>query len=213
MFVTIDLKSMNQPIVKSIKWSAPYSTALIWHISKLHKISTFLLLFCLYSLRHNSPGVELITFLLNGNLNFIFYFVHISISIRLITIVNFRRVNWEENISKVNSTKNPDNKPATNESSVDHDRQTFSIIYMCIVLVGIALTVSQSFSFYRMCLRISVNLHDMIFNCVTRAKMIFFHNNSSGRILNRFTKDINCVDTSLPTILIDVFGVSFIHII
>lgn len=109
----------------------------------------------------------------------------------------------------MNSTKIFDKKPATDESSVVEDRRSFLIFYMCIVIVGIVLTVSQSFSFYRMCLRISVNLHEMIFNSVTRAKMIFFHNNSSGRILNRFTKDINCVDTSLPTILIDVFNVSF----
>lgn len=111
----------------------------------------------------------------------------------------------------MNSTKIFDKKPATDESSVVEDRRSFLIFYMCIVIVGIVLTVSQSFSFYRMCLRISVNLHEMIFVSVTRAKMIFFHNNSSGRILNRFTKDINCVDTSLPTILIDVFNVSFTY--
>lgn len=59
-----------------------------------------------------------------------------------------------------------------------------------------------------MCLQISINLHDMIFRGISRAKMIFFNNNPSGRILNRFARDINNVDTLLPNILFDVCDVS-----
>ena len=122
----------------------------------------------------------------------------------------FCRVNWEEDIAKINSTKMLDKKPVPDESTIIHDRKNFVFVYLSIVILGIVLTVSHSFSFYRMCLRISINLHEMIFNSVTRAKMLFFHNNPSGRILNRFAKDINCVDTLLPTILVDVFNVSIL---
>lgn len=60
-----------------------------------------------------------------------------------------------------------------------------------------------------MCLRISINLHDMMFRAISRAKMLFFNNNSSGRILNRFSRDIANVDDALPHTMNDVFEVSF----
>lgn len=59
-----------------------------------------------------------------------------------------------------------------------------------------------------MCIRISMNLHDMMFRGISRAKMIFFNNNPSGRTLNRFARDIDSVDSLLPTIIVDVLDVS-----
>lgn len=38
---------------------------------------------------------------------------------------------------------------------------------------------------------------------VTRTFMYFFHQNSSGRILNRFSKDVGTIDTTLPLVVID----------
>ncbi|CAH2101657.1 unnamed protein product [Euphydryas editha] len=41
---------------------------------------------------------------------------------------------------------------------------------------------------------------------VTNAPMWFFHHNPSGRILNRFSKDMGQVDTLLPVALVDCLG-------
>lgn len=87
-------------------------------------------------------------------------------------------------------------------------REQLILIYTSIMVVGTICFLCRSFSFFKMCLRISINLHDMIFRGVTRAKMIFFNNNPSGRILNRFARDINNVDSLLPNIIIDVLDVS-----
>lgn len=54
-----------------------------------------------------------------------------------------------------------------------------------------------------MCLKISKNLHDQMFRGVTRTFMSFFNRNPSGRILNRFSKDVGTVDSTLPTVVID----------
>uniref|UniRef100_A0A1B0DIE5 Uncharacterized protein n=1 Tax=Phlebotomus papatasi TaxID=29031 RepID=A0A1B0DIE5_PHLPP len=54
-----------------------------------------------------------------------------------------------------------------------------------------------------MCLRASVKLHDKLFRGLTRARMLFFNTNPSGRILNRFSKDIGCVDAQLPVAMMD----------
>lgn len=115
----------------------------------------------------------------------------------------------ERRRSLLNST----GAPSTGDSSSEHsnsnqpNREMFLIMYTCIMGVGTLCYITRSFSFFRMCLRISINLHDMIFRGVTRAKMIFFNNNPSGRILNRFARDINNVDSLLPNIMIDVMDV------
>lgn len=56
-------------------------------------------------------------------------------------------------------------------------------------------------------MRASRNLHNAMFNGVTRARMYFFHTNPSGRILNRFSKDMGQVDEILPSVMIDVIQI------
>jgi ABC-type multidrug transport system fused ATPase/permease subunit len=59
-----------------------------------------------------------------------------------------------------------------------------------------------------MCLRVAINLHDMLFRGVTRATMWFFNQNSSGRILNRFSKDVGTIDSNLPVVIVDCLQVN-----
>lgn len=123
---------------------------------------------------------------------------------------------WEESVQKANitgaggtsKTAVPLQTKATDSESVVQEREIYIIVYTIIMAIGAICYLSRSFSFYRMCLRISINLHDMIFRGVTRAKMLFFNNNPSGRILNRFARDINNVDSLLPNIIVDVLDVS-----
>lgn len=56
-------------------------------------------------------------------------------------------------------------------------------------------------------MRASRCLHNMMFNGITRARMYFFHTNPSGRILNRFSKDMGQVDEILPSVMIDVIQI------
>lgn len=49
----------------------------------------------------------------------------------------------------------------------------------------------------------SKRLHDTMFRGISHATMHFFNTNSSGRILNRFSKDMGAIDELLPTALID----------
>lgn len=130
-------------------------------------------------------------------------------------------MNWEEKLTKLaksnstlpklmNTSEVLSNKTKSMEQpqSLISSREMFLVVYTCVMGVGTLCYITRSFSFFRMCLRISVNLHDMIFRGVTRAKMIFFNNNPSGRILNRFARDINNIDSLLPCIMIDVIDVS-----
>lgn len=97
-----------------------------------------------------------------------------------------------------------------NTSTVEQ-REMYLLAYTGLMLLCLIFTVCRSFGFYGMCLRISINLHDMLLRGVTRANMIFFRNNPTGRILNRFAKDINNLDVLLPNTVIDVFDVNLIE--
>lgn len=113
---------------------------------------------------------------------------------------------------KVNETGdeiNKDSTQATNQYDwIKEKREYFLITYILILVFGTLFYAGRSFSFFKMCLRISINMHDMLFRGITRAKMIFFNRNPSGRILNRFSLDIGNVDSLLPVILFDIFDVS-----
>lgn len=76
-------------------------------------------------------------------------------------------------------------------------------IYTGLVTLTIILSLTRSFAFFRVCMTASKRLHDTMFRGISRATMRFFNTNSSGRILNRFSKDMGAVDELLPTALID----------
>lgn len=56
-------------------------------------------------------------------------------------------------------------------------------------------------------MKASTYLHNLMFQGVTRATMFFFNTNPSGRILNRFSKDMGQVDEILPSVMIDVIQI------
>ncbi|XP_049530637.1 ATP-binding cassette subfamily C member 4 [Anopheles darlingi] len=95
------------------------------------------------------------------------------------------------------------------------ERQQFIWIYSALIVVLVLLVIKRTFSFFYVCLRISMNLHDRLFRGLTRATMHFFNTNPSGRILNRFSKDIGAIDSALPMALLDcvVFFLEMIAVV
>ncbi|XP_037030669.1 multidrug resistance-associated protein 4-like [Bradysia coprophila] len=83
------------------------------------------------------------------------------------------------------------------------ERHKYIYYYSVSMLIVLYLVFQRSFAFFQMCLMASRNLHDKLFRGITRATMYFFNTNPSGRILNRFSKDIGSIDTTLPVALMD----------
>ncbi|XP_058795497.1 ATP-binding cassette subfamily C member 4-like isoform X2 [Phymastichus coffea] len=82
------------------------------------------------------------------------------------------------------------------------------VIYGCILLGCIITTVSKCLLFYKVCMNSSKSIHNEMFSCVLGAPMHFFNQQSSGQILNRFSKDIGTMDEILPVTMyesIEVF--------
>jgi ATP-binding cassette subfamily C (CFTR/MRP) protein 4 len=50
----------------------------------------------------------------------------------------------------------------------------------------------------RYCVDASKTLHDTMLKKVVYGDMTFFNHHSAGRILNRFAKDIGCIDEYIP---------------
>lgn len=55
----------------------------------------------------------------------------------------------------------------------------------------------------------SKHLHNTMFRCLLRAPMSFFDTNPSGRILNRFSKDMGAVDELLPKVFLETLQIFF----
>lgn len=92
----------------------------------------------------------------------------------------------------------------TDSTSIwDFSRDVSIYIYSGITAATIIVTLIRSFTFFTVCMRASTRLHNNMFNSITRATMRFFNTNTSGRILNRFSKDMGAIDELLPAAMID----------
>lgn len=90
----------------------------------------------------------------------------------------------------------------------DISRNQCIYLYTIIVLLMIGVTLVRSFVFFFACTKASTTLHNNMFASITRAYMRFFDTNPTGRIINRFSKDIGNIDELLPNALLDCIQVS-----
>ncbi|KAG4077286.1 hypothetical protein HA402_009915 [Bradysia odoriphaga] len=82
---------------------------------------------------------------------------------------------------------------------------TETLIYIHGGLMAALFTIAlcRSLSFYTICVRASQKLHDFMFDGIISTSMRFFDTNPSGRILNRFSKDMGATDEFLPKAILD----------
>ncbi|XP_072048669.1 ATP-binding cassette sub-family C member 5-like [Amphiura filiformis] len=78
------------------------------------------------------------------------------------------------------------------------DLWMYQIIYGCSVPALILITLFKSVVFTKTTLCATTHLHDKVFNKAVSCPMSFFDTTPSGRILNRFSKDMDEVDVCLP---------------
>ncbi|CAG2110355.1 unnamed protein product, partial [Medioppia subpectinata] len=80
------------------------------------------------------------------------------------------------------------------------DQNRDAIIYSTLIAALFVTVLIRVITWFMMCMRASVNLHNSIFYTLLRTPISFFDNNPVGRILNRFTKDMGTVDERLPSV-------------
>nr|CAD7434431.1 unnamed protein product [Timema monikensis] len=106
------------------------------------------------------------------------------------------------NISNVGpqSTRNL-NRNLTQE--VIFSTETSLYIYTVCILGSVIITIIRSVVFFKVCMTASRRLHNTMFSSILQGTMRFFDTNPSGRVLNRFSKDMGSVDEMLPKTLIE----------
>ncbi|XP_015838295.1 probable multidrug resistance-associated protein lethal(2)03659 [Tribolium castaneum] len=77
-------------------------------------------------------------------------------------------------------------------------------VYCCFLLLLFVIIFAYSWAFVKYTRNASTHLHNEMLTKVLHADLSFFHNNSSGRILNRFSMDVGSVDQKVPLQLISV---------
>ncbi|XKL66417.1 hypothetical protein PGB90_009837 [Kerria lacca] len=87
--------------------------------------------------------------------------------------------------------------------------QFFIGIYTILIICGILLVILRNFSYAYYGQKCAKRFHNEVFQGVIYADMSFFHNNPSGRILNRFSKDLGVVDSILPLYFFDTLRGTF----
>ena len=88
------------------------------------------------------------------------------------------------------------------EDQKDHTNLT---IYACLVSASLIFAIIRAYGFLFVSLRCSERLHDKMVLGILQAPVHFFDSNPVGRILNRFSKDVGCLDELLPkTFLVSI---------
>ena len=86
----------------------------------------------------------------------------------------------------------------TKQIPEDQKDKTIMTIYGCLIGACFILTIVRAYGFLLICLSCAVRLHEKMVVAILQAPVLFFDSNPAGRILNRFSNDIGCVDELLP---------------
>uniref|UniRef100_A0A3Q4MCU7 ATP-binding cassette sub-family C member 5 n=1 Tax=Neolamprologus brichardi TaxID=32507 RepID=A0A3Q4MCU7_NEOBR len=113
------------------------------------------------------------------------------------------------------SSTNPGSDPG--DISKNPDLHYYQTIYGVMMLIMVVLALFKCFFYTYVTLRASCKLHNTMFKKIIGSPMSFFDTTPTGRILNRFSKDQEEVDTVLPlhmdSFLLFCLQVTFIIII
>lgn len=95
-----------------------------------------------------------------------------------------------------------------NDDLTDDDnylgRDTYIYVYSGIMAVIVITSFLRGILFFTYSTKIGINLHNSMFFSLIRAPIRFFDENPSGRIMNRFTKDMGSMDELLAATLFDM---------
>ncbi|KAL1501385.1 hypothetical protein ABEB36_006713 [Hypothenemus hampei] len=130
------------------------------------------------------------------------YFVSFWVKIENYKATSSLPIDIPEDYNRTNFT-NAINEVQFEFYAITWDRTIFLKIYGALIISLFAFALARSVLFYKLCMINSQKLHDSIFYSVINAPMRFFDMNPSGRILNRFSKDVGSVDEMLPKAILD----------
>lgn len=100
-------------------------------------------------------------------------------------------------------TREEDERKKLQGSESKQDPTMYLWVYAGFIIACVIMVTLRNLLFFKICMNASRNLHNNMFSCLLKVPMWFFDNHPSGRILNRFSKDIGSVDEILPMTMSD----------
>lgn len=97
-----------------------------------------------------------------------------------------------------------------NKAEADWSTDLCIYIYSALIVSLFVFTLFRSMLFYQLSLWSSKALHNSMFESIINTTMRFFDTNPSGRILNRFSKDLGSIDEWLPKTILDAAQVRLV---
>uniref|UniRef100_A0A674CXR3 ATP binding cassette subfamily C member 12 n=1 Tax=Salmo trutta TaxID=8032 RepID=A0A674CXR3_SALTR len=82
--------------------------------------------------------------------------------------------------------------------SLNPDLSFYQMVYSLVVVAMLVFSFIKGYSFTKVTLHASSKLHDTMFRNILNSPMSFFDTTPTGRMVNRFSKDQDEVDTMLP---------------
>jgi ATP-binding cassette subfamily C (CFTR/MRP) protein 4 len=82
--------------------------------------------------------------------------------------------------------------------------ENYLSMYAILLIVFVFVCHGTVWVFVKYCKRASRNLHNNLLTKVVEGSMTFFNNHSSGRIINRFSKDMGMIDEFIPMTSMEV---------
>uniref|UniRef100_A0A674DUI3 ATP binding cassette subfamily C member 12 n=1 Tax=Salmo trutta TaxID=8032 RepID=A0A674DUI3_SALTR len=82
--------------------------------------------------------------------------------------------------------------------SLNPDLSFYQMVYGLVVVAMLVFSFIKGYSFTKVTLHASSKLHDTMFRNILNSPMSFFDTTPTGRMVNRFSKDQDEVDTMLP---------------
>ncbi|XP_053697137.1 ATP-binding cassette subfamily C member 4 [Sabethes cyaneus] len=95
---------------------------------------------------------------------------------------------------------------------VEYSTGDYLWMYGVFIIAVIFFTIFRGYLFFNICMKASRTLHDRMFAKMLAAPMRFFDTNPSGRILNRFSKDMGAIDELLPKAIMDAVQVLLVMV-
>nr|CAH8830168.1 unnamed protein product [Trichobilharzia regenti] len=155
-------------------------------------------------LRHGTVGWK--TYLAFGRLSDSYFCVVFVLLMFIFTIVLFALFDvwlsrWIHIVDNRNTTSNSMPVNYSSNTGTWNLEDNFVNLYILLILTVLLVFfgASRTLLFFRQMTNVAKRLHVLMLKACLSTRILFFESNPSGRILNRFSKDIGQIDDYLPT--------------
>uniref|UniRef100_A0A183KAZ5 Multidrug resistance-associated protein lethal(2)03659 n=1 Tax=Schistosoma curassoni TaxID=6186 RepID=A0A183KAZ5_9TREM len=168
------------------------------------------------NLRHGKVGWKY--YLVFGRITGSFRYLIITLLMFVFTTVVYATFDlWIARWIRIVDNRNETNSPLANDSSHvigtwnwdDNYVNMYIIIILTILLVFFS--TARTLLFFKQMTCVAERLHELMVKACLSTRILFFESNLSGKILNRFSKDIGIIDDLLPTNTFEFLHVRWNH--